>query len=86
MHSERTSVRPNIEVSKVYHRGGWQIAFHHAYSWEIRQGLKRLNGAKYSKTHECIYVPYTSESFAAFEHLGYDYTLIQPLDLSLIHI
>jgi len=80
MHSEKTTVPPIIEVKKIHHRGDWQIAFHHAYSREIRQRLKALDGAKYSKTHSCIYLPYRNDSFAAFKQLGLDYVLVHAPD------
>lgn len=80
MLSERTTNRPIIEVRKIYHRGQWRIAFYHEYSREIRQKLKALDSANYSKTHTCIYIPYTNESYAAFKNLGFDYVIIKSTD------
>jgi len=67
---------PTIEVRKFHHRGDWRIGFRYTYCTDVYQSLKSLEGAKYSSTHKCIYIPFTQTAFHQFKKLGFKYIIV----------
>lgn len=71
---------PLICVKKFYHRDQLQIGFYFEYNRSIYQQLKRIQGARYSKTFNCLYIPCTHAAFNKFKALGYTYKIVKTQD------
>ncbi|MGC3977816.1 MAG: hypothetical protein QM751_05995 [Paludibacteraceae bacterium] len=59
---------PKLQISKVYHRGDWRICIRTDYDKEIAAKIKQLPEAKWSKTMNAWYIPYTNSAFKELQH------------------
>lgn len=59
------------QVKKIEHRNQprWAIIMPYPYHEGRKQEIKKLPGSKYSNTHKCWYLPYTSASYYALAAL-----------------
>ena len=57
-----------------------QIGFYFDYSQSIYRQLKSIQGARYSKSFKCLYVPCTHAAFNEFKALGYTYKIVKTQD------
>ena len=60
----------HISLYKLTHRAQVHIGLRFSYSAAIVQKIKQIEGRRYSKTHNCWYLPYTTDSYAAFKALN----------------
>jgi len=58
--------KPPVTVSPLYHRGACRIKVECPFDEAVISKIKQVEGRRWSKTHHCWHVPYTSE---AFQHL-----------------
>ena len=63
-----------IKLFKLNHRGKLHIGLR-ATIPNIWARIKSIEGAKYTKTHGCFYIPYTKAAYQAFKRLKLDYTI-----------
>ncbi len=75
-----TEKQTPIEVFKFHHRNAWQLGFRFRPSTFNYQKIKALPTAKYTKTHNCLYIPFTKEAFYTFQLLELSYTIKQSQD------
>ena len=70
----------HIQLKTFFHRDEMQIGFYFDYSQSIYQQLKKIHGARYSKTFKCLYIPCTKAAFNEFKALGYSYIIVKNQD------
>lgn len=63
-----------IRVFKLNHKGKIHIGLRSEIS-DVWSKIKTIEGAKYTRTHGCYYIPYTKEAYRAFRSLHLDYTI-----------
>ena len=64
-----------ITIFKLFHRDAHHIGLRFAYDEKIKRAIKQLEGIKYSRTHGCWYIPYSTASYHAFRQLHIPYTV-----------
>lgn len=65
-----------IIVFPLNHRERLHIGLRFNYDQELIDRIKQLPGRRYSKTHNCWYIPYTDTSFSSFKQLNVPYEVI----------
>ncbi len=58
-----------IRLDKIHHKGSFQIALYFEHNASLQSQLQKI-GARWSKTHNCWYMPYTSEHYKLLKQLN----------------
>ena len=61
------NITQQVIIKKLYHNGAWHIGLYFDYDVQLINLGKQLPQRKYSKTHNCWYIPYTK---ASYHHLN----------------
>lgn len=56
-----------IQLEPLYHRGQENIAVRFAHTKEIENIVRQIKGARFSRTHNCWYLPLSKESYEALK-------------------
>ena len=67
--------QPLITIQNLFHRDKKVIGISFDYDTKIINQIKTLKGRKYSATHKCWYIPYTTEAYTNFRKLNLSYTV-----------
>ena len=71
-----------ILLTKFYHRGKWNIGFRFKYNEHYYKSIKGLEGALYTRTHKCLYLPYNKKAYESFLALGFEHRISPPEETS----
>ena len=61
------NITQQVIIKKLYHNGAWHIGLYFDYDVQLINLVKQLPQRRYSKTHNCWYIPYTK---ASYHHLN----------------
>ena len=78
MHPE--NITQQVTIKKLYHKGSWHIGLYFEYDTELIKRIKQLPNRRYTKTHNCWYIPYTQASYNLLQQSNIPYRIDVPID------